>query len=43
MREKIIKRLEEHCQAINSNNYDILGVFLYGSQNYGLEFKGDLI
>jgi predicted nucleotidyltransferase len=39
-KEKIMNRLSEHYKAIESEKYDILGVFLYGSQNYDLAYEG---
>lgn len=38
MYDKTIKRLKEHMQEVINKGYDeerILGIFLYGSQNYG--------
>jgi ribosomal protein S25 len=38
MKEKVIKQLNEHMQEVINRGYDeerILGIFLYGSQNYG--------
>ena len=38
MKEKTIERLREHMQEVVNRGYDeerILGIFLYGSQNYG--------
>jgi predicted nucleotidyltransferase len=38
MKEKTIERLKEHMQEVINRGYDeerVLGIFLYGSQNYG--------
>jgi len=40
LKDKIMNRIQEHYDAIKSDKYDILGIFLYGSQNYGLEYEG---
>lgn len=36
----IHKRLKEDFQYVESLGYKVLGVFLQGSQNYGLEYEG---
>lgn len=40
MKKDIMNRLNEHYKSIESKKYDILGVFLYGSQNYDLAYEG---
>ena len=37
---KIQKRLESDYQYITSLGHEVLGVFLQGSQNYGLSYEG---
>lgn len=36
-REKIMKRLEEQYAVADEYGYETVGIFLYGSQNYGLD------
>jgi len=36
---KIIKRLKEDYDFLESNNYNVFGVFLQGSQNYELDYE----
>lgn len=35
----IMKRLQEHYDEVESMGYEIVGVFLQGSQNYGLSYE----
>lgn len=37
---KIIGRLESDYNLIQHDGYNVLGVFLQGSQNYGLDYEG---
>ena len=37
--EKILKRLESDYLYVTSKGYEVLGVFLQGSQNYGLAYE----
>ena len=37
---KIQKRLESDYQYATSLGHEVLGVFLQGSQNYGLSYEG---
>lgn len=39
-KEKIMARLQEHYDTLVSRGYDVVGVFLQGSQNYGLSYEG---
>ena len=39
-KERVMKRLEEHYKAVCDQGYEIVGVFLQGSQNYGLDYDG---
>lgn len=38
--ETIMKRLQEHYDEVASMGYEIVGVFLQGSQNYELDYEG---
>ena len=40
MTDKIMKRLQENYNTVVNQGYEIVGVFLQGSQNYELEYKG---
>jgi len=33
----VLKRLEEHKQVLEEKGYEVVGIFLYGSQNYGVD------
>lgn len=39
-KEKILHRLNEHAQYLVKNEYEWVGVFLQGSQNYELDYEG---
>lgn len=38
--EKIMKRLEEHYAHLQEKGYEVVGLFLVGSQNYDLDYEG---
>ena len=40
MTDKIMKRLQENYNTVVNQGYEIVGVFLQGSQNYELEYEG---
>ena len=40
-KEKIMKRLQEHYDSLESLGYNIVGLFLQGSQNYNLDIYTD--
>lgn len=39
-KEKILQRLEHDFKYVSDKGYKVLGVFLQGSQNYGLDYEG---
>jgi len=39
MNSKIINRLQQHYNEVEKMGYEIVGVFLQGSQNYGLAYE----
>lgn len=39
-REKIMKRLSEHLEAVRGKHPEWVGIFLQGSQNYNLDYEG---
>lgn len=39
--ERIMKRLHEHREYIQNLGYEVVGIFLQGSQNYGLDIYND--
>lgn len=39
-REKIMERLQSDYNLVTSMGYEVLGVFLQGSQNYNLDYEG---
>lgn len=39
-REKIMKRLSEHLEAVRDKHPEWVGIFLQGSQNYNLDYEG---
>ena len=38
--EKIMKRLQEMYDEVENMGHEVVGVFLQGSQNYGLDYEG---
>ena len=38
--KEIMNRVQEHYSTAESLGYEVVGVFLHGSQNYELEYKG---
>lgn len=38
-KERIMKRLKEHYQILQEKGYEIVGLFLQGSQNYNLDYE----
>ena len=38
-KERIMKRLHEHYQVVLDKGYETIGIFLQGSQNYGLDYE----
>ena len=40
MTDKIMKRLQENYDTVVNQGYEVVGVFLQGSQNYKLEYEG---
>lgn len=38
--DKIQKRVKEHYDIVTSRGHEVVGVFLQGSQNYGLGYEG---
>lgn len=39
MKEKIMDKMEDYYNRIKSDDYEVLGIFLYGSQNYDLAYE----
>jgi predicted nucleotidyltransferase len=37
--EKIMNRLQEHYDEVIKMGYEVVGVFLQGSQNYDLDYE----
>lgn len=39
-KEKVMKRLSEHLEAVKGKHPEWVGIFLQGSQNYNLDYEG---
>lgn len=37
---KIMRRVQEHLEAVKASGHDWVGIFLQGSQNYNLDYEG---
>ena len=38
-KDRIMNRLQQHLDAVRESGQDWLGIFLQGSQNYGLDYE----
>lgn len=38
-KEKVMKRLSEHLEAVKGKHPEWVGIFLQGSQNYNLDYS----